>query len=484
MSAGRRASRPRRLPGGLPQRGAGRQDRGLHRDAEGDQREGPSRSLNDEFAEGVSEFKTLVELRARHPQQAAVGQGVRGRRSSSGAQRWSRPLGERHRRAARRGRADASRPEMVERLRRLHGTQGVTLEGYMAATGMTFEQLVDGMSARGRRHRQDRAGAGRRRQGREASRSATRSSGAASPRWPSPTAWTPKSWRSACEESAESTTSSSSSCATKPPISSSSSAVAGRARAARRRRKEPAAKKASDEPAKPTRPTTARRRRDGGRSAESERPSSGPHRPAQARVERTAVREPTDTDGGRADQPRRARLRHLLPPAQRTHHLPGHGHQRPGGQPGRRPAAAPGVGGSRQGHLHLRQQPRRQCLRRAWPSTTPCSSSSPTSPPSAWASPCRWGRCCWRAGPKGKRYALPNSKILIHQVSGGFEGPATDIEIHAREALSLRKRLDEILAEQTGQALEKVEQDTERDYFMTAEESLAYGIIDKILEHR
>jgi ATP-dependent Clp protease protease subunit len=87
-------------------------------------------------------------------------------------------------------------------------------------------------------------------------------------------------------------------------------------------------------------------------------------------------------------------------------------------------------------------------------------------------------------GAKGKRYALPNSKILIHQVSGGFEGPATDIEIHAREALNLRKRLDEILAKQTGQDLEKVEHDTERDYFMTAEESLAYGIIDKILEHR
>jgi len=87
-------------------------------------------------------------------------------------------------------------------------------------------------------------------------------------------------------------------------------------------------------------------------------------------------------------------------------------------------------------------------------------------------------------GAKGKRYALPNSKILIHQVSGGFEGPATDIEIHAREALSLRKRLDEILAKQTGQEMEKVERDTERDYFMTAEESLKYGIIDKIFEHR
>jgi ATP-dependent Clp protease protease subunit len=87
-------------------------------------------------------------------------------------------------------------------------------------------------------------------------------------------------------------------------------------------------------------------------------------------------------------------------------------------------------------------------------------------------------------GAKGKRYALPNSKILIHQVSGGFEGPATDIEIHAREALSLRKRLDEILAASTGQTMEKVEHDTERDYFMTAQESVTYGIIDKILEHR
>jgi ATP-dependent Clp protease, protease subunit len=87
-------------------------------------------------------------------------------------------------------------------------------------------------------------------------------------------------------------------------------------------------------------------------------------------------------------------------------------------------------------------------------------------------------------GAKGKRFALPNSKILIHQVSGGFEGPATDIEIHAREALNLRRRLDEILAQHTGQDLEKVERDTDRDYFMTAEESLAYGIVDKIIEHR
>jgi ATP-dependent Clp protease protease subunit len=87
-------------------------------------------------------------------------------------------------------------------------------------------------------------------------------------------------------------------------------------------------------------------------------------------------------------------------------------------------------------------------------------------------------------GAKGKRYVLPNSKILIHQVSGGFQGPATDIEIHAREALSLRLRLDEILAQHTGQELEKVAHDTERDYFMSAAEALEYGIVDKIIEHR
>ena len=88
------------------------------------------------------------------------------------------------------------------------------------------------------------------------------------------------------------------------------------------------------------------------------------------------------------------------------------------------------------------------------------------------------------AGTSGKRYALPNSKVLIHQLSGGFQGPASDIEIHAREALNLRKRLDEILAEHTGQPLDKVEKDTERDYFLSASEALEYGIIDKIIEHR
>lgn len=87
-------------------------------------------------------------------------------------------------------------------------------------------------------------------------------------------------------------------------------------------------------------------------------------------------------------------------------------------------------------------------------------------------------------GAKGKRFALPNAKILIHQLSGGFQGPAADIEIHAREALDLRKHLDEILASHTGQSIEKVSQDTDRDYFMTAGEAKEYGLIDDILAHR
>lgn len=87
-------------------------------------------------------------------------------------------------------------------------------------------------------------------------------------------------------------------------------------------------------------------------------------------------------------------------------------------------------------------------------------------------------------GSKGKRFALPNAKVLIHQLSGGFQGPAADIEIHAKEALSLRKRLDEILALHTGQSLDKVSADTDRDYFMTALEAKEYGIIDEVIEHR
>lgn len=84
------------------------------------------------------------------------------------------------------------------------------------------------------------------------------------------------------------------------------------------------------------------------------------------------------------------------------------------------------------------------------------------------------------AGTKGKRYALPNSEIMIHQPLGGTQGQATDIEIHARRIVNLKKRLNRILAEKTGQKLETIEKDVERDFFMTAEEARDYGIIDDI----
>jgi ATP-dependent Clp protease protease subunit len=87
-------------------------------------------------------------------------------------------------------------------------------------------------------------------------------------------------------------------------------------------------------------------------------------------------------------------------------------------------------------------------------------------------------------GAKGKRSALPNSKVLIHQVMGGFQGQATDIEIQARETLALKRRLEEIIAGHTGQDVGKVSGDMDRDYFMTAEEAKTYGIIDNVLLNR
>ena len=87
-------------------------------------------------------------------------------------------------------------------------------------------------------------------------------------------------------------------------------------------------------------------------------------------------------------------------------------------------------------------------------------------------------------GAPGKRMALPNAKILIHQVSSSFQGQATDIEIHAREIIDIRHRLDEIIAKHTGKDLDQVRQDTERDYFMSSEEAKEYGIIDRVIsEH-
>src|SRR5437879_6590094 len=85
------------------------------------------------------------------------------------------------------------------------------------------------------------------------------------------------------------------------------------------------------------------------------------------------------------------------------------------------------------------------------------------------------------AGTKGKRYALPNARIMIHQPSGGFQGQATDISIQAEEIIKIRKRLDEILAKHTGQSLERVHRDSERDYFLSAEEARVYGLIDEVI---
>ncbi|WP_211748724.1 ATP-dependent Clp endopeptidase proteolytic subunit ClpP [Paenibacillus sp. Marseille-Q4541] len=85
------------------------------------------------------------------------------------------------------------------------------------------------------------------------------------------------------------------------------------------------------------------------------------------------------------------------------------------------------------------------------------------------------------AGAKGKRYALPNSEIMIHQPLGGAQGQATDIEIRARRILKMRDKLNKILAERTGQPIERIEKDTDRDNFMTAEEAQAYGLVDKVI---
>ena len=88
------------------------------------------------------------------------------------------------------------------------------------------------------------------------------------------------------------------------------------------------------------------------------------------------------------------------------------------------------------------------------------------------------------AGEKGKRFCLPNSRVMIHQPSGGFSGQASDIEIHAKEVLYLKKRLNEMLAKHTGQPIETIERDSDRDRFMSAEDAVKYGLIDRVLTSR
>ena len=88
------------------------------------------------------------------------------------------------------------------------------------------------------------------------------------------------------------------------------------------------------------------------------------------------------------------------------------------------------------------------------------------------------------AGAKGKRFCLPNSRVMIHQPLGGYQGQATDIEIHAREILKVKGRMNELMALHTGQSLEQIERDTERDRFLSAPEAVEYGLVDSILTHR
>ena len=97
---------------------------------------------------------------------------------------------------------------------------------------------------------------------------------------------------------------------------------------------------------------------------------------------------------------------------------------------------------------------------------------------------CSMGSLLLTAGASGKRYCLPNSRVMIHQPLGGFQGQASDIEIHAREIIQMKKRLNEILANHTGQPIEKIETDTDRDNFMSAYDAKEYGLVDQVLEKR
>ncbi len=97
---------------------------------------------------------------------------------------------------------------------------------------------------------------------------------------------------------------------------------------------------------------------------------------------------------------------------------------------------------------------------------------------------CSMGSFLLSAGAKGKRYALANSRVMIHQPLGGFRGQASDIEIHAREIIQLKGKLNELLAKHTGQPVERLEKDTDRDNFMSAEQACEYGLVDKVIEKR
>ncbi|QLK88722.1 ATP-dependent Clp endopeptidase proteolytic subunit ClpP [Arsenophonus endosymbiont of Aphis craccivora] len=97
---------------------------------------------------------------------------------------------------------------------------------------------------------------------------------------------------------------------------------------------------------------------------------------------------------------------------------------------------------------------------------------------------CSMGAFLLTAGTKGKRYCLPNSRVMIHQPLGGFQGQASDIEIHAKEILKIKSRMNELMAKHTGKQIKEIENDTERDRFLSAEEAVSYGVVDKIYTNR
>ena len=194
-------------------------------------------------------------------------------------------------------------------------------------------------------------------------------------------------------------------------------------------------------------------------ASESARSRSCGHRcPSAARrrsrarasgVPRDRVANAADPDGHRADRARRARVRHLLAPARRAHRVPRHADRRPGGEPDRGAAAAPGERGPRKGHLAVHQHARRQHL------LGPCDLRhdafiKPDIARCAWAWRCRWARCCWRRARRASAPRCPTRASSSTSPPRASKGSPTDIEIHAREILKMRERIDPIYAEHTG----------------------------------
>ena len=193
--------------------------------------------------------------------------------------------------------------------------------------------------------------------------------------------------------------------------------------------------------------------------------------------------EPSGPDGGRADLARRARLRHLLAPA------------RASGSSSSAPPVTEDIANlivAQLLHLESEDPDKDISLYVNSPGGSVYAGLAiydtmqfikPDVQTICVGIAMSMGALLLAGGAAGKRMSLPNSKILIHQVSSGFQGQATDIEIHAKEIIDVRRRLDEILAKHTGQPFEKVTNDTERDYFMSAEEAKEYNLVDRVIEH-